>query len=60
MSSLAFGGVDGDGDGAGAVRRADAGRHAFARFDRSCEGGFVPGAIGTAHQFKAQLIDAPW
>ena len=43
-----LGRVDGDGDGAGAVMRRDAGRDALARLDRHGEGGAVARAFWTA------------
>jgi hypothetical protein len=53
-----LGGIDGDRDSTRAVRRRYAGRHAFAGLDRNGEGCFVAGAIGTAHQIEAELLDA--
>ena len=42
--------IDGDRDGARAVGGGDSGGDALARLDRGGKGGFVPGAVGAAHQ----------
>ena len=49
-------GVDRDRDRPGAVRRRDAGCDTFSCFDGHCEGGFVPRAVGLAHQRNAQPL----
>ncbi len=54
----ALGGVDGDGDGAGAIGGADPGGDALARLDGDREGGLVARAVMRAHQVEAELRDA--
>ena len=56
--AAALGRVDRHRDGVGAVMRGNAGGDALARLDRDGEGGFVPGAVGLAHQRQAELLDA--
>ena len=55
---VVLGGVDGGGDGAGAVVRGDAGGHALARLDRHREGGALPRLALARHVLEAQLVGA--
>src|SRR5262249_13345475 len=54
--AIVLGRIDSDGDGVGAVVRRDAGRHAFARFDRHGEGRGVPHAVRARHQLYMNLL----
>ena len=58
MSLWVLGGVDGRGDGAGAVVRGDAGGDAFAGFDRNGEGRAVARLVLARHVLEAQLVGA--
>ena len=55
---VVLGGVDGGGDGAGAVVRGDAGGDAFARLDRDREGRAVARLVLARHVLEAQLVGA--
>ena len=50
--------VDRNRNGARAVRRADPGGDALARFDADGKGGLVAAAVAAAHQFEAERLDA--
>src|SRR5262249_1480830 len=56
--AIVLGRIDGDGNGVGAVMRRDAGRHAFARFDRYGEGRGMPDAVRARHHLEMELLGA--
>ncbi len=58
MSLWSLVGVDGGGDGAGAVVGGDAGGDALARFDGDGEGGAVARLVLARHVLQAQLVGA--
>ena len=55
---VVLGGVDGGGDGAGAVVRGDAGGDALARLDRDGEGRAVARLVLARHVLEPQLVGA--